>query len=240
LHSSEAAFLGDSNFPAYAVRNTTLGDKITLFKRLYKEYCRLGFSNYTDKPFAISGLEQRLTERFEDVSGAGVFGQHKGRCLLWTRAEDVDSLERIDFGDANPETHKPPSWSFMAHVGGIEYIDVPGRTVDWEIPGLQLTGTAAVSWLNADKRLVFMADARAFGTNRRSKLVYDVPSEQRGEDKCVIVGKSSEASVYVLIVRPAQVAKTGQGREVYRRAGAGYLPTECVKYNIEAVQIEII
>jgi hypothetical protein len=232
--------LVDSNFPAYAVDDKTKGARISLFKSLYTNFCRLQFSHVTDKPFAISGLEQRLTDRFEDVSGAGIFGKHKGRCLLWRRAEGVASLKPIEFGIGKPRTQKPPSWSFIAHEGGIEYIDVPGHTVDWDIPGLRLTGTPGNSWLYAEQPSTFDADAFDFETDPESKVVYDMPGDPRGADKCVKIGKSGEAFFYILVVRPAPGAQTRDGRAPYKRAGAGYIPTSWLKNEAKAVKVDII
>ena len=217
------------------MKEKTKGAQIYLFKSLYTHFCRLQFTRSTDKPFAIIGLEQRLTQQFEDTSGAGVFGKHKGRCLLWRRGDEVDHLDRIIFEDKHPGTHKPPSWSFMAHMGEIEYIDVPGHTVSWERLDLRLTGNAQNSWLYAREPLFFRAEARDFeektaDDSEHSLLVYDRPSEDRHNDKCIIIGTVIDGLRYVLVVRPKGTNEVGRPQKVlYERAGAGYIPISWIK-----------
>ena len=230
--------MGDSNFPDYVVENTK-GAQISLFKGLYEAFCRLGLSHITDKPFAISGLEQRLTERLEDVSGAGVFGKHRRRCLLWRRGEDIGALRSINFPTTGP--HSPPSLSFMAYSGAISYIEVPGDSTAWEELDLHLTGTGEKSWLYADEPLAF--NARAFDfeialpRNDDLWLVsYDNPTEPHKHDKCVIIGKRGEILRYILVVRLA--SQGGVSKPRYRRVGAGYIPFGWIKSR--SVNIEIV
>jgi hypothetical protein len=192
----------------------------------------------TDKPFAISGLEQRLTESLEDVSGAGIFGKHRGRCLLWRRAEGTETLNRIAFPTTG--AHNPPSWSSMASSGAITYIDVPGDSTTWQDLDLRLTGTGEKSWLYATDPLAFNARAVDFeillAPNDTVWLVsYDIPTECRREDKCVIVGKRGEILQYVLVVRPE--SQEGAQRTRYRRAGAGYIPSAWIKSHSIAIEI---
>lgn len=232
--------MGDSNFPAYVVKEKTKGAQIYLFKSLYADFCRLQFSHITDKPFAIAGLEQRLTKRFADSSGAGVFGRHVGRCLLWRRANEVKRLKRIHFQTTNPENHTPPSWSFMAYVGSITYIDVPGRTVNWENLDLRLTGSSRSTWLYATDPLVFHAKALDFEENSQEygkdwSIVYDNPDEDRANDKCVVIGRVGEVLRYILVVRPT--GKEGRMVAEYERAGAGYIPFGWIKAKSTAIDI---
>ena len=209
------------------------------------KFCRLEFSRNTDKPFAISGLEQRLTQELSDASGAGIFGQHKGRLLLWVRADKLERLERIRFKTAGRKPHTPPSWSFMAHMGAIQYIEVPGKIVNWTELDLRLTGTAETSWLYAEKPIVFYAPALDFkiglAPENQVSITYDDPKERRDGHKCVILGTTtSNTSHYILVLRPIQrgaPANTGSGRMPYERAGAGFIPKAWVGEN--SIDIEI-
>ena len=226
--------LADSNFPAYAVKGKTKGAKIHYFQRLYADYCQLHLAYATDKPFAISGLEQRFTQQLEDQSGAGVFHEFRGRCLLWRRRDEVEKLERIDFRTARYESHnahKPPSWSFMAYTGCISYLDVPGHTVNWKDLDLRLTGNAQGSWLYAQQPLIFNAQALDFKRNSQLfpgkwLIAYDEPKAARDKDKCVVLGQNSDRLSYILIVRPVGTDETGT--LLYERAGAGYIPYEWI------------
>lgn len=223
--------LGDSNFPAY-VEQQTKGDRISLWEGLYSDYCRLKFSESTDKPLAISGLEQRLSRQFADVTAAGVFGRSKGRCLLWLRADDVPSLHPIQFGNANPGAWNPPSWSFMACMGGITYLEIPGGA-RWEHLDLTLKGDADTLWLYAKQRPIF--NAYAYDFEKRAEqdsdtwlLVYDDPNLGVHGDKCVVVGTIGDRLQYVLVVRKAVKVAGETAGDPYERVGAGYLPKDWI------------
>ena len=222
------------------------GAQIHLFISLYVDSCRLEFSRDTDKPFAISGLEQRLTRQLSDVSGAGIFGQHKGRLLLWRRSKTEEQLKRIKFEMSSLKPHKPPSWSFMAYKGAIEYIKVPGKIVNWADLNLRLTGTAETSWLYADQPLIFYASALSFdidvATDRKHEITFDDPNENTDGHRCVVLGTTTNGeSYYILVVRPRQreaSARCESGRKSYERAGAGYIAKEWVTR--ESIDIEIL
>lgn len=217
------------------MKEKTKGAQLHLFQTLFAHFCRLNLSHNTDKPFAISGLEQRLTQRIEDTSGAGIFGRNKGRFLLWRRDDGVQSLERIVFNATKSKAHTPPSWSFMAHVGGITYINIPGHTVNWEELDLRLTGSGSTSWLYAEEPLLFRALARDFEVktedySEQSMLVYDRPAEDRNNDRCVIIGTVGDKFRYVLVVRPrGENGAEGSQRPLYERTGAGYIPISWIK-----------
>lgn len=127
----------------------------------------------------------------------------------------------------------------MAHIGGIEYIDVPGHEVDWDVPGLNLTGTAARSWIYAPKPLAFSARAWDFQVQTDARIVYDDPMRPHGVDKCVVVGKRAEAYYYVLVVRPAPNAQAGE-QTAYERVGAGYIRIEAVNRKTNAVEAQLV
>ena len=128
--SEEVAFLGDANFPDYAVRvDSTYGGQIHLFTKLFQRYSRLEFSHIEDRPIAIDGLMDRLTGALRTQSLAGLFEAFRGRCLLWKRAEEVTRLKKIPLGTHTKKT--PPSWSWMAYEGAITFLQPEGDTLDW-------------------------------------------------------------------------------------------------------------
>jgi hypothetical protein len=242
--SSEEAFLGDSDFPKYVKQEKNKGAQQYLFESLYRKYSRLGFSERTDKPIAISGLEQRLLKVFEDRGGAGIFEKHWGRCLLWKRASKNLPLERIQFqpplngnifnsaSTAPKSRYKfrpPPSWSWMSYIGRIDYVQPPPAGVDWNLKGVKLryTGDSQTSWFSAAENMLMEAEARDFCIRDdthadETKLMYDHPAWEGGANKkCIIIGSMNTTTVhYVLIVSP----KVSSGAGVYERIGVGYLP----------------
>jgi hypothetical protein len=238
--------MGDSDFPTYATTGQNQYAQRYLFTHLFEEYSRLGFSWYQDKHLAISGLEQRLTKAFNDTSGAGVFKKWQGRCLLWTRAAGVDQLTPIDFTNVregkddskSPNQVKPkmpPSWSWMAYEGGINYHEPPDQQLEWnDLVNVHLTGSAETSWIYAEEDLRMEAEVREFAIcededQAEIDLIYDNPIDDPRilgsgpcAGKCIKIG-TLDARVYVLIVR----LKTGKA--TYERIGAGHLPEDFIK-----------
>lgn len=97
------------------------------------QYSRLELSHQKDRPVAIAGLEQRL---IGDLNVFGCFGMLDSnqpgllrRSILWRRAKDVASLKLIDFGNS---VKAPPTWSWMAYDGPIDYLELPFGQVEWE------------------------------------------------------------------------------------------------------------
>jgi hypothetical protein len=237
--------MGDSDFPTYATTLKNQGAQRYLFTHLFEEYSRLAFSKDQDKHLAISGLEQRLTEAFNVPNGAGVFQKWQHRCLLWVRADGVDELTRIDFTNvrkgkdssnstAQIKPKMPPSWSWMAYVGGINYLNPPGGQMNWNhLLDMRLTGSPNTSWIYAKEDLQLKAEVQDFKVKpdvklNETDLVYDDPkddlrtSESRAcEGKCIRIG-SIDTSVYILVVR------SKPGKAAYERIGAGNLPNEFI------------
>jgi len=129
-NSNQAAFLGDPNFPMVAMRSSR-GGKIRLYESLYRTYSRLKFTRISDRPIAIAGLEQRLVAAFDTHGGYGVFERpFFGRSLLWKRDEASGRpMTPIVFPPG--QEYRVPSWSWMAYVGAVEFMDLPFDGVEW-------------------------------------------------------------------------------------------------------------
>lgn len=227
-----------------------------LFESLYRKYSRLGFSERTDKPIAISGLEQRLLRVFDDRGGAGIFEKHWGRCLLWKTASKDQPLEKIPFQpplNGVSTTSKPrynfrppPSWSWMSYIGGIDYVQPPPAGVDWNSKGINIryTGDFKISWFSASENMVMQAEARDFSVGDdthadETKLTYDHHAwEMKANKKCIIVGSMKTTTVhYVLIVSPSG-SFPAKG---YERIGVGYLPGRFIHgLEMKADVIEVV
>jgi hypothetical protein len=147
-----ADFLGDPRFPDKAMRNTSRALKIEYFQGLYKQYSRLDFTRYEDRPIAIAGLEKRLRNAFATQGGFGIFDDGDRsqldnglfhRSLLWKRSEEEQPEDAHRGKDPVPHWLEPivfpperdihvPTWSWMAYKGAIDYMDPPYGTADWE------------------------------------------------------------------------------------------------------------
>lgn len=127
--SYDEALLGDPSFPGFLI-STTESEWIHRAQMLYEKYTRLHWSNLSDRPIAIAGLERRLLRAMNAQGAYGVIdiGRITGSfhmSLLWCRGSDMDTTGLVRIGDV-------PSWSWMAYSGSIDYLRVELDTVEWE------------------------------------------------------------------------------------------------------------
>lgn len=115
LGSDQITFLGYSHFPDCTFSHEkSRGDQIDLFTDLFQKYTILELTRSSDRPITIDGPMERLAGAFKSRSLAGIFETggfetYWGRCLLWTRADDVTSTKKILPG---LDTRKnPTTWS---------------------------------------------------------------------------------------------------------------------------------
>lgn len=137
----------------------------------------------------------------------------------------------------------PPTWSWMAYQGAIEYLDVPFGQVNWLGQDMRSpwSSSAVGTWSYSGDRshdsleltaCIHNLDAQALDTGKRTNIIFDDPAEKhklgpRPVLKCIVLGASTVPEVplvdkvhYVLVVR-ADVSEASQGRQVYTRTGAG-------------------
>jgi len=183
-----------------------------------------------DRPVAIKGLEARLTQTFGGEGRFGVFSEYLHRCLLWKRPGAP--LEPIKVFPSGPI----PSWSWMAVIGGIEFIDAPGSGIDWQ-PDVTWplsnnkaddmdASSADLSNYRDTLALRLNAPVRSLVDPRHEDIVLDDGSTMIPElTKCVVIGKSKwpandeDKTCYTLIVLPFDGHSTG----VWKRIGVGVM-----------------
>jgi hypothetical protein len=249
LISDKIAFLGDANFPNYTIReNSTVGEQIDLFTDLFQRYTRLEFSHPEDRPIAIDGLMDRLTEAFKTESLAGLFKTYWGRCLLWRRADSVGLLKKIPSGT---HTRKiPPTWSWMAYEGEISFIKPEGGQIYWNDPDVALpfNQRTQASWLQTSHLNDSMAiRAKAFdfeiapdASESEALISWDGGRVLASSStKCVIIGSEKDPGTkghFVLIVKAMLGA---HGTNAYERVGVGYLSGKFIRLNGPSISIVI-
>lgn len=251
MHNTLASFLGDPNFPKVAMESSR-GGKILLHQDLCMKYSRLALTKQTDRPFAISGLEKRLVESFGFTGGFGALHDEKNlgilrRSMLWHRASDYSSMKKISFDGA-----APPTWSWMAYEGQIEYLDLPFRKMDWASFERDLQPPWTVSgpkrWYSSNDPpetmvmtvLVKDLELSSSLTVQAARIIFDVTdgASPRKPPKCVVLGRlvetlagrqdNSETSLAVLLVS-ADTSRQISGIPVYNRIGVASVPSTWVK-----------
>lgn len=170
------------------------------------------------------------------------------RSLLWCRGADTPTLRPIDFSGSR---HPPPTWSWMAHQGGIDYLDVPEGKVEWQVHDIvspwTRTGKAG-TWYSLDEAEPAEIEVVVRGfeldpastTTDEVHLVFDEPNSSAAPPhsmKCVILGKMNipmgpdgraryEKCCVLLVVRSVQ--KASSKGPVYERVGAGWISADLV------------
>lgn len=249
--SKVVSFLGDPSFPKVAMQ-ASRGGKIMLYQDLYSRYSRLQFSHIYDRPVAIAGMEHRLIRDLNIRGGFGVLDDERHgllrRSLLWRRAEGQLSLEKIDFSNASSfgsTLSKPPSWSWMAYEGAIDYIHPPFDEVDWETEEVvsPWSSSPLETWsYSGDGSIApigLRVVARKFHAPSLSTLSEDVtivlddPRVEQLELYCVNLGRLKSSATeealnarhhLVMFVSMCGLHNEVNGSRIYRRAGVGSVP----------------
>ncbi|KAF7503416.1 hypothetical protein GJ744_003899 [Endocarpon pusillum] len=214
-------FVIDPNFPK---RLTASGDDRTIefVQFFFKKYSRCGLSYESDRSTAISGLVKRIEGALKTEARYGVFGCFLSRLLLWKRSNEKKTAPII-----YPGGKEPPSWSWMAYYGGIDFISTPR----FEVPNFEglrfdTDKEAIISKIRQfkncrleqqEKEHAIFADQERVGS-----LWFDMAADIESKSiHCVIIGMRDDAkedpkkTYYILVVRGNQ-QKNG-----YERLGVG-------------------
>ncbi|KAK0100157.1 hypothetical protein ONS95_008496 [Cadophora gregata] len=261
MRNKRVGFLGDPNFPTYGLKGTKGGD-ITFYESLYEDYSRKSFTHIEDRPFAISGLEQRLHQALDEKIGSGggfwgIFDHYWGRGLLWQREANVERMIRLRRGASGREA--APSWSWEGHSGGITFMKPDPHTVDW------LSDEVILPWTKAKeshsrmttasyrgeralkgKALEWKHDPHLNHDDTYESIVYDDEANLPSRDilRILVVGRKKLTEYqhsqvrkhsYVLVLAPKGVASG----YIYERVGAGSLDESLIDFeNSTSVLVE--
>ncbi|KAI1408136.1 heterokaryon incompatibility protein-domain-containing protein [Hypoxylon sp. FL1857] len=232
LFNRRSSFLSDPNFPSSATQYYK-GMRIEFFQYIYSRYSTLEFSQETDRSVAMFGLERRLARVYGVRARYGILDKtYLHRSLLWQIENKNKPLRKIDFGDDT----KVPSWSWMAVMGPIKYMDAPFDLMKWNYDIKSPFGDPFT-----DKDGVWTQPVLDFRVPARDvlqevdpgRLIYDRPEDNdaisvRDKLKCVIIGyekmESDEdpSDWYTLLVSP-----TSDGLEDdYERIGVARMTAD--------------
>ncbi|CAN9134035.1 unnamed protein product [Alternaria alternata] len=241
------SLLGDAHFPSKVIEvDGTRGKQIRLWSSLFKGYALLELSRPPDRSVAIEGLMARLASAFKTDSLFGLFGTFWGRCLLWRRPQDGVPMERVPQGGFAIKL--APTWSWMAVLGGIDFLSPPGGKVDWNTSDVDLP-PALRRRMTQDQRKTLPqrpADSLAEGDEIKAKafsfaitsrlhgeqgLYFDDDTERaEGHVKAVIICSSQEEDPNMKVHHVLLIVEAAPSTEppTYERIGVGLLPEACI------------
>ena len=222
----------DANFPARLV-TSGFGVTMNFLLSFLEDYSKCDLSVPTDRAVALSGLVDRISKSTGCRESYGIFGFYIHRNLLWRRSS-LDKTERIKY-----ESHKVPSWSWMAYPGGIEFMK--SNYSDFQV--------FKNLWFAKEDKRALITNVWKFGdcyfkeeeeeaemeTKRQilysrgmeiGWIMYDIKDGKNGKDlrreRSVVVGRtplrdmSDDLKYHILIVRQRKGA-----RNEYERVGIG-------------------
>jgi hypothetical protein len=177
---------------------------------------------------------------FKTRSHAGLFESFWGRCLLWQRAKDGPPLTWIPPDKGTKKL--PPSWSWMAVDGPIDFIKPEGGQVDWNmdivLPFLrQVYGSSlqpnsqSLSTVNGNGtgniiRTTAFKFQLGIGVIDEMTLFYDDGREHVDSAvRCVIIATTMDKAYHHILLISSAVHVMDATHE---RVGVGYLSAECI------------
>lgn len=240
------------------------GEKIIRFQNLYKKYSSLAFTNPSDRPIAVNGMQSRLLKAFGTRGGYGIFddnniskSSHGGllrRSLLLYRPVHK-TFTRIEFPREKELEFRVPSWSWMAYMGEIDFLELEFGKIEW----MEIRSPWS-NVMNSKTELSIKKESDGcptiWGTVREiigdaekdsaGQLYYDLHSGPQVNNKieCVVLGIEKKKSTtmarlhYFILVEPVGDARhPTQGNNRYQRVGAGYMPGSCISSGEREIKI---
>ena len=212
-------FVLDPNFPERLMVSGY--DRTADFVQfLFKKYSQCRLTDESDRDTAISGLVKRIESALDTEGRYGVFHCFFSRLLLWKRS-DEEKTDPIDYNGRKG----PPSWSWMAYNGGIDFISnsrliVPGSkdlqfNTNREALVVKIRQFKNCRREQEEKEHAIFADPGRVGS-----LWFDTATKIEFRH-CVVVGmrkgqeKDPQKTYYILVVREKSLEKE------YERLGVG-------------------
>ncbi|KAI0098129.1 hypothetical protein GGR51DRAFT_552658 [Nemania sp. FL0031] len=192
LRNPQSQFLGDHDFPRSALAYFK-NERILLVQYLHTVFSKLQVTKQTDRSVALLGLQKRLGRTLETRVNYGVVERYFHRSMLWCAAVEC-TLSPIHY----PSDRLVPSWSWMAYLGEINYLEVPFGKVEW-MNDLGSPFPGHSTRLPGEK--VILAIARKHDFNWCQWLYIAVGKHQ-------VPNKFGETRYYVLLVRPVQASSS--------------------------------
>jgi hypothetical protein len=196
------------------------GMRIAFFEEIYEKYSQLDFTHNTDRSLGMAGIESRFAKLF----GRARYGilddpsecSYLRRTLLWRRADPTKVMTKIDY----PSNRRVLSWSWMAVMGPICFMDIPFGAVNWNVD----IGSPFKDIKDPDSTPGALCGyARDFVIQRSDHLFFDRTTDEHshGQLRCMVVGTQDTSNDclmkhYVLLVTTVE-----EGSDIYERVGVG-------------------
>ncbi|KAI1457297.1 hypothetical protein F4805DRAFT_457862 [Annulohypoxylon moriforme] len=244
LFNRKSSFLSDPNFPQ-SLALYYKGMRTEFFQSIYSRYSALDFSNETDRPVAMLGLERRLANVYAAHAKYGILDKsYLHRSLLWQIGDTKKPLQEIRYKDGSGV----PSWSWMAVMGPIKYMDAPFASMEWDS---DIKSPFEDNSENVDPQLVpnYIVSARTVlrEVNDES-LMYDRPEDKNDQNnrmpKCVVIGweerekEDVTLELYVLLIIPTGTSEGGY--ENYKRIGVAHITGSDIEPNEHAIKVRLV
>lgn len=220
------------------MREQYKGMRIVFFEVIYKRYSELEFTHSTDISLGMAGIETRLARLFgngrtEHGNGRADYGifydpkeySYLPRTLLWQHANFDNALTKINY----PTDRPVPSWSWMAVMGPISFMDIPFAAVRWHRDFVSPFGDSRYSDQNGTTHKSFQdlqGKARDFVAHIGDRTFFDRNADIPTYSilKCVVLGTNTETiglrqKHYGLLVVPSRDNK-------YERVGVATFERE--------------
>ncbi|PVH67613.1 HET-domain-containing protein [Cadophora sp. DSE1049] len=146
MRNENLSFRSDPEFP-HSITKRSRTTQVELFQSLFADYSNFGLTEVTDRPIAIDSLAMALAKAFHTNVRYGIFERYLHRSLLWQRSQDIP-MRRIFYAAGKT----PPSWSWMAYHGQIEYSKI--QDVEWDRSVQFVTVSNAASSLENDGNIL--------------------------------------------------------------------------------------
>jgi hypothetical protein len=206
------------------------------------DYSKLDLTQRTDKPVAIGSLAKALANALRTEVRYGIFKCFLHRSLLWQPAQDT--LTQIDY--KTPPSKSPPSWSWMAYHGHIQYLPIVFGDVEWDNRVRLVEVKASDSAILEDDGYVLEARVRRLrdckvGPEGAKRVILDEEDNEVGQLDfdtqpdvwCAIMGRErtgagGQRRHFVLFVI---ACATQPGDRKFRRVGMGSIQKRFILFD---------
>ncbi|RDW62255.1 hypothetical protein BP6252_11688 [Coleophoma cylindrospora] len=193
--NSKLSFRSDPEFPR-SIKNRAPSAQVELLQSLITDYSNFGISKKTDRPVAIFALAEALARTLKTKVYYGIFECFLHRCLLWQRAQNT--LTQISYA-----SKAPPSWSWMAYNGQIQYLPIEFEDAEWD-DSVRLVEDEPSDPTASSEKYIYALEARvrrlrakpevakrAILDKKNNEEVGDLWFDTEPEVQCAIIGRES-------------------------------------------------